>query len=281
MQSEVDGEQLFKWLSRLRSSADAELLLGRVIYDGKKPDEDYRVTAVSLDPVCISCGEVELTGKRLRDAYLLDPDNRVREAIEAGKSEFQKDFEAAKRSLASWGFNASKLNGDAALTLAAAISDVRRGRPLSAQLRVDVFSVLNRHRLFGLGLKMAKAAIQVALKEGRFDPFLYVQLASFARECRRLPTALTATNILFKRSPEEIGNSALKILYSQRAAILMDMFQQADDVRMLEEARRCVDQAAELGGSELQDALAGRLAMLLTAGERSGFPGMESSVLPA
>jgi hypothetical protein len=197
--------------------------------------------------------------------------------MEAGKSALQKQFEIAKQSLASWGFDASKLNGDAALTLAAAILDVRQGRPLSNQLRIDVFGVLNRYRLFALGMRMAKTAIRVALERGRFDPYLYVQLASFARECGRLPTALTATNIILKRASEEIGISALKILYSQRAAILMDMFEKEGDVQMLREAHRCVRMAEELGGSELQDSLAARLTKLLTANTETNLAEVRSA----
>lgn len=263
MQTEVDGEKVLRWLRQRPASEDAQCLLSCLIYEEQNPEVEHQIIDLEIERLCIVTTAGKFSAARISTAYFVDPSGVLTSTVNSCKTSTQRRFEDAKRYLAGHDVPATKLNGDAAICLKEAVEYMSSGQPLSNNLRVEVFKVLNKYSMHKTGLALAKNAIKVAHAQRRFDPYLYIQLASFGRECGALKTALTATQAIWRAPPgQHVPANALRILHSQRAAIQMDLFEKDKKAARLEDAQRSLNAVHELGGSDLLEATEIRLSKL-------------------
>ena len=163
--------------------------------------------------------------------------------------------DTARRQLSALGIRHPGLTNEDAVELAAAVADAGRRRDMRGKAAA-ILQRCNMHRQY---IQLAQGWLAAApLGEALVD--VVIQLARSNRMSNQLDEALSQTNIVVSRgASERLTEDQRAILFTQRAAILLDLYERDEEGSRYHEAKACADRAWALRQSEQCSNVYGRL----------------------
>lgn len=249
----IAGEDIIKLLSFIEPDLANSVFSGCGLDDGVA-EELYLITSVDFNNKNIEC---ELDGKRrqisfnaLRTMIIEDnlPNLPLKAAFLGNKTPFEHNIDEAKDILRSFGIKVSKIanNGDI-LELA----DIFKNHKLSVlpdiKTRFANYELLKRIKLYREGAEIVGLWREQSEKNGGAKkPDIYIKLSYLLRHSKRLDEAIRTTEVIHLPKKYFLASSAqIAILSLQRAAILMDLYEQQKnpDKSLLIQARKLAGKA--------------------------------------
>lgn len=258
-EDEFDGDLIADRLSRPGAETIADALIGCRTY---RADPEATEDIVSCDParqrLLVSGRTGGMREVALRGAYILRGDGRLREALAAFTTDADRRAEADARLVASWGF-AGRLARKEADVLAAAmraiVADQLQSRPMRQQ-------VAGLARKYGSPRHVLRFTERWRRLAGNAVPAdVLIEHVACLREIGRIDDALTATEVL-RRRDHGLEPHALAVLFTQRAALWLDLFDVRGDPSLLKRARESAGRSWAIAPSEQCSAVYGRLGKI-------------------
>ena len=243
---EVTGSTLLNWLNLVEPEFASTIIVGCGLDDGES-DKLLPIISLDMDINSLNCS-IDGETKRfpigaLRSLSIVDqrPNAPLREAINCATTPAEQELDSARDFLKSKGIKAHKIvNSDDVLELVQTVDNHDAGVLPSLAVMRYRYEMLKRTQLYHQGVKFTKGWQDLSERnKGPKVPEIYVMLAFFLRHSGRLDEAIIVTEVInFPRSKFRANPSAIAVLATQRAAILIDLYEIRRDLALLEQARK-------------------------------------------
>jgi hypothetical protein len=268
--SEVNGNEVLLWISKVSLTEAATLLIGCQLDDG---ENDHLLPIVEVD-VPRNSLVTEYNGNRknrplaiLRQGLVVDerPGEPLICEIDASKSPMQKQLEDARKQLSQFQINPAQIaNDDDVYIILNTLEDQQNTEIPSRDGREESYEALKRADLNRLGATIADRWLKLSLDAGgRIEPDIYIKLAYFLRHSGSLNKALRTTDVLeLPTSTFKPSQGERAVLSTMRGAILLDLYEVKNDGDLLKQARAYAARAYAINQSEAVQMLYRRLNKL-------------------
>lgn len=249
VEDEFDGDQLARLVARQGGQNIAAALIGCNYYR-TDPDALQLITGCDARTASVVVRTPAGRGRRapLRGAYVIAPSVELARAIAASRTPADIEREEAEGRLAALGWTGRMQDDDLAV-LSGAIKALEDGEPLGRTARTDV---LRRAEKYGQPrplLKLLKLWAESYAEIVNVPGDILIGLAKALRHSGSTYEALRATDILQSKT-SELSSSDRRILFTQRAAIWMDIYELTNEVAALQRARACAEKSWAIEGSD-------------------------------
>jgi hypothetical protein len=268
--SEVNGNEVLLWISKVSLTEAAPLLVGCQLDDGEYvhllPIVDVDVSRNSL--------VIEYNGDRksrplaiLRQGLVVDerPGTPLICEIDGSKSPMQKQLEDARKQLSQFHINPAQIaNDDDVYIILNTLEDQQNTEIPSRDGREESYEALKRADLNRLGATIMDRWLKLSLDAGgRIEPDIYIKLTYFLRHSGSLNKALRTTGVLeLPTSTFRPSQGERAVLSTMRGAILLDLYEANNDGDLLKQARAYAARAYAINQSDAVQMLYRRLAKL-------------------
>lgn len=255
---DIPGEDIVPILRGPRGAPVLDALIGCRFYQDD-PDMMWEVTACDIHSCRLVLRRDDGSTRLLHLAsgyVLMTP--QLREALVSGQTASMRMEQAKRREVAAFGFTASIERDDLDLLCTAVRSAKSRILP-SPEERPVMLAIAEKYGSAKPIIKLTSAWLDAA--EGHVLPDILIRLVASLRHAGRSSEALERTEIL--RQPGlRMTDSQRGILFTERAALLADRYEQTRDYRFLQEARKCAARSWAIGPSEHCSRVYQRIDML-------------------
>ena len=252
LEHELDGKEVVQLLDTLDRDQALALLHRVLLCDDER---ELLITDISVEKRQLVAGGktiafnfaanrmtfVEVAGRsRLKDAVMAN--------LSPGEKQFKSDL-AEIRFFG--GLIASELlsSGQAVSVLAGAIRSTAAGQCPDSDRRFDVYEIIERYKIFTGGIRLLRLWVDMAVSSKTSSQDIIIKLAAFLRYNGQLSAALETTDCLEKNATR-FSRPQQSILWTQRAAILLDLYEANRDPRHLESADLCARKSWAIKPSE-------------------------------
>ncbi|WP_374293806.1 hypothetical protein [Sphingomonas sp.] len=258
-EDEFEGDAIADLLVRPGAAAILAALPGCSVY---RDDPDAAVIIRSCDGQALQIHVEDRAGHvrayPLRGRYVVSTDGRLRAAIESNVTEDDRARELAVRRIATFGMAGRIEAGDIA-DLAQAIEGIERG---------VLPGLADRRRTTALARKYGSPRIVLRFTDhwrrlaGSSIPAdILIEHVACLRELGEIENALAGTEIL-RRNDHDLAPSAQGVLFTQRAALWLDLYELRRDSTHLDQAQQAADRSWAIGPSRECRGVYGRLRKL-------------------
>jgi hypothetical protein len=182
----------------------------------------------------------------------------LREALAGGLTREMRDEKAKRAEVASFGFT-TRIEKDDLDCLCEAVQSARSGRLPSPDERKRLLGAAEKYGPARPIMKLANAWLEAGM--GEFLPDVLISLVAHLRHAGRTQEALDRTDVLLQRGLRMTDMERM-ILFTERAAICADRYEQTGDREHLREARRCANTSWANGPSDHCSMVYRRIEML-------------------
>lgn len=255
---EFESDFVASLLRREGAKAIVDALQGCRCY---RDDPDAPDTILACDQASLRLAIRTPTGRErvvaLADVYVVSTDGRLAAAVESLTSEADRADAEMRRRVFAFGI-AKRIEADDLVALSNGIAALVEGVPPQT----------DRQRTLGLARKYGDARTVLrfteawrAFGEAQSLGDVAIQHVACLRELDRTRDALAATDIL-QSTDHGLPLSAQSVLFTQRAALWMDLFEIANDAALLARARQSAARSWAIRPSEECSLVYKRLAKL-------------------
>lgn len=253
---EIDGSRVAEWLAHSDLEVIRATLIGCSLDDGTS-DAEWHIVSVGEDK-SLTCIQAQLTSRfslaRLKHCVVLERGSAqtLHKLILESRSPYEAGVERARDSLRKHNIAVSALaSGSDILVLLASVKAYVAKKLPQPNEQEKFYDVMKRTGQFRLGAKVCRQWLNTQLAQGRrLSGSTLIKLAFFLRHSGELVEALQATEPALAPDPRfAVSPGQRGVLASERAAILMDLFETRHNPELLREARKsaAVAYAAEPG----------------------------------
>lgn len=258
-EDEFEGDTIVDLLARPGAAAILAALPGCSAY---RDDPDAAMVIRSCDPHALQIHVEDRAGHvrayPLRGRYVVSTDGRLRAAIAANVTDGDRARDAAVRRIATFGMAGRIEAGDVA-DLAGAIDSIERG---------VLPKLADRRRTTALARKYGSPRIVLRFTDhwrrlagGSVPADILIEHVACLRELGEIENALAGTEILQRRD-HDLSPSAQGVLFTQRAALWLDLYELRRDPAHLDLAQQAADRSWAIGPSRECRGVHGRLRKL-------------------
>jgi len=258
------GEQVTR---ALRSSAAAPVrsaLVGCHFYSADPEQAELIADAPSDAPILITYRDGStrrLPYGLLEQGYVIPNGPDLRAALAAARTPRDEQMDQAAAILARERVNVTAVAADDRLALAAAFQEARAGVLPSATLRRQRYQLLRDYELYRQAARILEGWRTMLPSESTEEATILIELAACYRHMGQVKLAFETTELLASRA-KTLAPGAKAVFASERAAILLDLFERDRDPARLVEARRWAGVAWSIDQSEYVSMVYKRLTTL-------------------
>lgn len=266
---EIDGQAVLNWMKQAGLPRAREVLIGLNIDDGS--DVHLR-EIVDIDPSWVIIASLDGKPKRIPPGLLHQsiviearPGWPLKEAINGLKTDGERSIEFTKQELKALGFPVAKLiNASDATEALAMMRDFNSARLSTPEQQADRYDIIRRSNLHGLGAKVCRQWLAATWQTTpQMDGSILIKLTYCLRHSGELDQALEAVDFAFSRNKRiSLSQMQKAILSTERAAVLLDLYEFRHDPELLREARRSAGMSFAISQSEEVRAVYQRLKKL-------------------
>ena len=173
----------------------------------------------------------------LEQGYIVPNGPGLRAALQAARTPREEQLDRAAAILASARVNPAALAADDRLALAEAFEDARAGVLPDAALRQQRYTLLRRYDLYRQGAGILEGWRAMLPSDSSDEATVIIELAACYRHSGEIRQAFETTELLAGRA-RTLPPGTRAVFASERAAILLDLFERNHDPARLVEARR-------------------------------------------
>lgn len=266
---QIEGQKVINWMREVGVEQCRPILVGVKIDDGKE-DNLLIIEAIELQYVliCSINGQKRrIPPGKIRDCYFYDyrPGDILSKIIFDALSEGERHLETCRKELRKAGFPVDKFPGFGDVTDALSmVKDFKNNILPSLSDQNKRYVILKRSELFIYAIDLISQWISLRLSQSPIiDADLLIKLALCFRRSGQFQKALDATDVVIMKHPRVIPTRSQRaILATERAATLLDVFEQNFDRSLLVEARECAGIAYSIEQSDEIKSLYNRLRAL-------------------
>ncbi|MFT3966122.1 MAG: hypothetical protein QM690_09595 [Sphingobium sp.] len=258
------GEQIVRALRSAGAVAVRSALIGCHFYHDD-PDDVELITDAPSDAailIAIRNGKTRrLPYGALEQGYIIPNGPELRAALQAARTPREEELDRAAAILASERVNSAALAADDRLALAEAFEDARAGVLPDAAMRQNRYKLLRRYELYRQGVGILEGWRAMLPQDSGDQATILIELAACYRYSGEIRRAFEVTDLLAGRV-RTLTPGARAVFASERAAILLDLFERDHDPARLVEARRWAGVAWSIDQSEYVSMIYKRLTSL-------------------
>lgn len=255
---ELEGAEVARALENASTSdAVADALVGCCFYL-EDPDALAEITGVERPGPIFTLkgpsGPKRLTVAQIARGYIVEQRDELRlpSLVHAAKPPHVIAGEEARRRLAKAGIREAKLSADDALELDLLLPDGANGPVPSWNARLRISGILHRYELYRDYIRLASS--WPGALPGTGEPLLgdvLIQLAFSYRAIGDEAGAMRLTDAVVRpETAAMLNRSDQAVLFTQRAALHLDLFDRDRDPMRLKSAKKCADAAWQRQQSE-------------------------------
>jgi hypothetical protein len=266
---EIEGQSVLNWMKQAGLPRAREVLIGLHIDDGT--DVHLR-KIVDIDPSWVIIASLDGQQKRIPPGLMHQSiviETRMgwplRQAINGLKTDGEKSIDFAKQELKALGFPVAKLtNASDAIEALEMMRDFNSARLPTPDQQAERYDIIRRSNLHGLGAKICRQWFAAKWQSApRTDGSILIKLVYCLRHSGELAEALKTVEFALGRN-ERLSLSQMQkaILSTERAAVLLDLYEIQRDPGMLKDARKSAAMSFAISQSDEVRAVYQRLKML-------------------
>lgn len=240
------------------------MLIGCHFYSDD-PDQLERITDAPADaPILMTCRDGKtrrLPYGLLEQGYVIPGGPELRAALEAARTPWDEQMDRAAAILARERVNPAALAADDRLALAEAFEDARAGILPDAALRQRRYKLFRRYELYRQAIGVLEGWRTMLPPDSSDEAIILVELVACCRHTGQVRRAFEMTDLLASRA-RTLAPGTRAVFASERAALLLDLFEHDHDPARLAEARRWAGIAWSIDQSEYVSMIYKRLTSL-------------------
>lgn len=254
---EIEGQAVLNWMKQAGLPRAKEVLVGLQIDDGT--DVHLR-EIVDIDSSWVIIASLDGKLKRIPPGLLHGstvieprPGWPLQEAINGLKTDGERSVDSAKEELKSLGFPVTKLtNASDAIVALEMMRDFNSARLPTPEQQVERYDIIRRSNLHGLGAKICRQWFAAKWQSAQTtDGSILIKLAFCLRHSGELREALEVVDFaLSKNKKISLSQMQKAILSTERAAVLLDLYEIQHEQDLLKEARKSAGMSFAISQSE-------------------------------
>lgn len=243
---EIAGEELALILRGPSGQVIADALVGCGFYrdDPNQPAQIVRCEAGS-GRLSVQLASGQVRSQPIATGYVL-VNPALRAALDQAITPGQREDQKLRAEVAAFGF-VVRVESQDLQALAAGIRSAREGRIPSAEERRLIMLLAEKYGEPRTVARLTSGWIDA--DDAGFLPDVLIVLVSALRHSGRTPEALARTDVLAKPG-RPMSESERRILFTERAAVLADRYEQTSDPSFLQEARKSANRSWAIGPSD-------------------------------
>lgn len=268
-EKEIDGQTVLNWMKEVGLAKARDLMIGLYVDNGI---DIHLFEIVDIDSSWAVlgkfCGKTRrIPSGLLRSSIVIEKRRGwpLFESINSLKTDGERRIDAAKQELRALGFPVAKLvNASDAFVALAMMKDFQSARLPTPEQQADRYDVIRRSSLHSLGAKIIRQWHVSSLKlTSTMDGSVVIKLVYCLRHSGQLDQALeTVDDALNRNARISLFQMQKAILATERAAVLLDLYEIRREPELLVEARRSAGMSFAISQSDEVRAVYQRLRKL-------------------